>query len=97
MAFVLCFELIFGEGLKAHGPAERAFLAAKSDLQAAAEAQAQAAGVSSLAELADSRVPEPHQRTARVNLLRWTVADALAHFRSADSHGGQSSMKARLL
>ena len=76
MAYVLCYELVFGEGLKPHGPAERLFLAAEAGLQAAAQAQVEAAGLSSVAELVETPAPEAHPRTARVNLLKWTVQEA---------------------
>ena len=77
MAFVLCYEIIFGEGVRPHGPAERACLAAEEVLRAAAREQMEAAGVKRVADLVETCTPEPHPRTARLNLLKLTNADAL--------------------
>lgn len=95
MAYVLCYELIFGEGLKPHGPAERACLAAEAELQAAAEARVQAAGVESVADLVEIAEPQAHPRTARVNLLKCSVEEALAYLQDSDTSGFQAAVKAR--
>ena len=93
VAYVLCYELVFGEGLKPHGPAERVFVAAEAELKAAAQAQVQAAGVSFVAELVHTPAPEAYPRTARVNTLKWTVQDALKHLRNFGNVGWHASMK----
>lgn len=97
MAYVLCYELIFGEGLKPHGPAERAILAAGADLQAAGQAQVEGAGVSSVADLVESPAPVAYPRTARVNLLKWTVQEALQHFQNPRNAGWHALMKVNQL
>lgn len=79
MAYVLCYELIFGQGVRPHGPAERAILAAADDLVASATAEAKAAGFSDVSAMHQSNISEAHPRTARVNLLRMSVAEALQH------------------
>lgn len=81
MAYVLCYELMFGEGLRPHGPAERACLAAEEKLRAASEKQMQAAGVSRLADLQSCEIPEPRPRAVRVNLLKLSVTEALKYLR----------------
>lgn len=90
---MLCYELIIGDGLKPHSPAERAFLAAGEKLKAAAELQMRAAGVACLEDLHEHDLPKPHSRAARVNLLKITMAEALEHFRDSSKPGWQANMQ----
>jgi putative methyltransferase len=100
MACVLCYELIFGEGVKPHGPAERAVLSAEGELRAAAEGLMTGAGVENLAELLGEspRVNwVGHPRTARVNLLRMTVKAAMSHLKDPKKPCWQEAFRVGLL
>jgi len=70
MAYVLCYELLLGEGLKPHGPAERVVLAAEGELRVAAGGLTAEAGVDSLVELLEESPGVQHPRTARVSFPR---------------------------
>jgi putative methyltransferase len=88
-AYVLVYELLFGEGLKPYGPAERAVLAASDALRAA------------LAAMHDTSQPEPSitapaaPRAARVNTLKMTVTEALSWLRRPPKSAGVASHTVR--
>ena len=77
MAHVLCYELVFGEGIKPHGPAERAILKAADALIASAETLKAEAGVADLAKLRQASTFSQHPRAARVNTLMLSTEVAL--------------------
>ncbi|KAL4452334.1 hypothetical protein ABPG75_007996 [Micractinium tetrahymenae] len=78
VAYVLAYELLFGEGVRPTGPAERAVLQRKADLQAALQRLLGAAGLQSVVELLPRPGPDtPHPRTARVNTLKMSVEEVL--------------------
>lgn len=87
VAYVLCYEAVFGEGLKPHGPAERAVLAAKASLLAVAKRLQEDTQQSSKPE------PQPHPRWARVNTLKLSVAAALTHFKDTSKPGWQPAFE----
>lgn len=76
MAYVLCYELVFGEGIKPFGPAERALLQASDSLLNAVELLKQQNGKTDLAEVSDSWLEHP--RSARVNTIKISVEETLA-------------------
>lgn len=96
MALVLCYELLFGEGLKPHGPAERVVLAAEESLKAAAKSQMEALGISKIKDLAAAKASEPIPRAVRINLLKWSVKDALKHLHNPKNPGCQAVLQVRL-
>ncbi|PRW56905.1 phosphoglucomutase PGM3 isoform B [Chlorella sorokiniana] len=82
VALVLAYELLWGEGLRPVGPAERTVLQRKADLVAALQQLLSEAGVESAAELLPDPGPmAPHPRTARVNTLKMSVEQALSWLR----------------
>ena len=74
-AYVLVYELLFGEGLKPNGPAERAVLAAGDTLRAAL------AAMHDTSQVKPSMAALTAPRAARVNTLKMTVAEALSWLR----------------
>ena len=85
-AYVLCYELLFGEGLRQKGPAERAVLGALPSLRARVAALQQAAGVDDARQLvggasAQRAALQSRPRAARVNTLKMSVAEALSWLR----------------
>lgn len=86
-AFVLAYEELFGQGLRATGPAERAVKAAVPALKSALATLLKARGAASVEELlpkadaGDDGSARP--RTVRVNLLKTTVEAALAALRAS--------------
>ena len=84
--YVLCYEALFGEGLRRKGPAERAVMAVLPALQAKVVELQEAAGVTSARQLvagaADERAAlQGRPRAARVNTLKMSVAEALSWLR----------------
>ena len=101
-AFVLCYELLFGEGLRQKGPAERAVLGALPSLRAAVAALQQAAGVGDARELVGGAAPQraalqSRPRAARVNTLKMSVAEALSWLRCPPQAHAQFSGTVQLL
>lgn len=93
---MLCYEAVFGEGLKPHGPAERAVLACRPQLLDAAEVLRATEGVRSIAELRKNRSSDhPHPRTARVNTLKLSVKSALSRLRDAKDAAWQPPFRVR--
>lgn len=79
---VLAYELLFGEGLRPAGAAERAVLQRKAELKQALAQLVAEAGAAAAADLLPRPGPNvPHPRTARVNTLRLSVDAALAWLR----------------
>ena len=97
VAAVLVYEAIFGEGLKPHGPAERAVLAAQEDLLRAAEQLKSEAGVEDTAALVGISSHERHPRAARVNTLKISVKEALSHSRKPGNPGWQAAFEVKAL
>ena len=97
VAAVLVYEAVFGEGLKPHGPAERAVLAAQEELFRAAEQLKNEAGVEDIAALVGSSPHERHPRAARVNTLKISVKEALSHLRNPGNPGWQPAFKVKFL
>ncbi|EIE18290.1 S-adenosyl-L-methionine-dependent methyltransferase [Coccomyxa subellipsoidea C-169] len=85
-AFVLCYELLFGEGLRQKGPAERLVLSARPALEQELAAMLAEAGVANARELisesAQSAAAQRRPRSARVNTLKMSVAEALTWLRT---------------
>ena len=78
-AYVLLYDLLLGQGLKPHGPAERAILAERQTLSAQLEqSRKELDPAVSDHDLFESTWP----RYARVNLLKLTVQEALSWLRS---------------
>lgn len=78
-ALVLVYEVLFGQGCKPTGPAERAVLAVKEELREQLQRLMEEAGVSSPRKLLpEVRAVPPPLRSARVNLLKWSVSEALS-------------------
>ena len=94
---MLVYEAVFGEGLKPHGPAERAILAAQEELFRAAEQLKDEAGVEDNAALAGSSPHERHPRAARVNTLKISVKEALSQLRNPGNPGWQAAFKVKPL
>lgn len=83
-ALVLLYDLLLGQGVRPHGPAERAILASRDELAAQlplSRAALQSAAVSG-ASLRTDEVLASWPRYARVNLLKLTVQEALTWLRS---------------
>ena len=71
---MLLYDLLFGEGLQANGPAERAMLSEEVQLRAQLDSET----------VANTASPDPMHswpRHARVNTLKWTVQEALSWLR----------------
>lgn len=84
MALVLGYELIFGEGLKPFGPAERALLKVSDQLIQETENLKTRFQVSDIADISNlSKIPE-HHRTARVNTLKTSVENVLKILRQSE-------------
>jgi putative methyltransferase len=85
-AYVLCYELLFGEGFSSIGPAEKAVIARQSVMEAKLADMVSKAGVTNARDLAapspDATAGEHRPRTARVNTLKMTVNEALKWLRS---------------
>ena len=88
-ALVLAYDLLFGQGLRPVGPAERALLRAEDALRAAVaaasggEAGRGEEGHGGAARASSSPFPllrDSHPRSARVNALKWTLPEALSRF-----------------
>ncbi len=84
--FVLCYELLFGEGLRQKGPAERLVLSARPALEQELATMLAEAGVANARELisesAESAAAQRRPRSARVNTLKMSVAEALTWLRT---------------
>jgi putative methyltransferase len=85
-AYVLCYEALFGEGLRQKGPAEHAVLGALPALRARLAALQEAAGVEDARQLvaggqAERAALRGRRRAARVNTLKMSVAEALSWLR----------------
>lgn len=89
---MLCYELLFGEGLKPHGPAERAVLGARDQLQAAFAEMRLKPDV----DCALNRKAHEHPRSVRVNTLKMSVAEAIGHFQAQGEASGHSAQPVRL-
>jgi len=95
-ALVLAYDLLFGQGLRPVGPAERALLKAEGALRAAVEEEAEAgsagkqkaAATATTNPFSSSSCPpslrDSHPRSARVNALEWTLSEALACFKKEE-------------
>ncbi|KAK9907331.1 hypothetical protein WJX75_001613 [Coccomyxa subellipsoidea] len=85
-AFVLCYEVLFGEGLRQKGPAERLVLSAQPALEQQLAAMLAEAGVAHARDLvkesAQSAAAQRRPRSARVNTLKMSVAEALSWLRT---------------
>ncbi|BDA47879.1 probable 28S rRNA (cytosine-C(5))-methyltransferase [Coccomyxa sp. Obi] len=85
-AFVLCYELLFGEGLRQKGPAERLVLSARQVLNQQLAAMTAEAGVADVRDLiresSQSAAAQQRPRSARVNTLKMSVAEALSWLRT---------------
>lgn len=92
VAYVLIYEILFGQGLREQGPAERAALRAKAALKAALRALLSEAGAGGVGALllrlgeaggggGGARAVVQHPRWARVNTLRLSVKEALVLLR----------------
>ncbi|KAF8073135.1 NSUN5 [Scenedesmus sp. PABB004] len=99
-AYVLTYELLFGEGFRGKGPAEAAVLARQAALRAElAGLLAQAGAADAGAWLAAQQAPAaaagaaPHPRHARVNTLKASVAEVLAQLRAPPD--GRPAKRAR--
>lgn len=89
-ALVLAYDLLFGEGLRPVGPAERAMLRAegclrdalhrleKSSERGGKEGDEKTPTSSSSSPFDLSLARDSHPRAARVNLLKWSLEEALA-------------------
>eukprot|EP00884_Botryococcus_braunii_P014831 jgi/Botrbrau1/23349/Bobra.0051s0008.1 len=76
------YEVLFGQGCKPTGPAERAVLSIKEELQQHLQRLVEQAGVSSARELLpETLAVPPPLRSVRVNLLKWSVSEALSWLR----------------
>ena len=95
-ALVLAYDLLFGQGLRPVGPAERALLRAEGALRAAVAegGGGGGGGEKSRSREANAAAPSPpsnpfallrdsHPRAARVNTLKWTLPEALSRFSSS--------------
>ena len=78
-AYVLLYDLLLGQGIKPHGPAERAVLAYRDILTDQLAASKAAVGLKSAA--ADN-AEDPWPRYVRVNLLKMTTQEALSWLRA---------------
>lgn len=92
LAYVLCYELVFGEGLKPFGPSERALLKASDKLISASETLKKENNVSDLSEISTSSKFAVHPRTARVNTLKISVQGALQELQAEENALGVSSL-----
>lgn len=94
-AYVLCYELLFGEGLRSRGPAEAALTAAETTLQDKLASMLQEAGVEDARDLIAAAPKGAHNRprTARVNTLKMTVKEALAWLKSPPFEGSRWAQK----
>ena len=104
-ALVLAYDLLFGQGLRPVGPAERALLRAEGALRAAVAGggagggggggggggAANAAARSPPASF--SLLRDSHPRAARVNALKWTLPEALSRFQREEERGGKMKEK----
>lgn len=85
-AFVLCYELLFGQGLRQKGPAERLVLSMRQTLQGQLAAMKAKAGVAHARDLikqsTQSAAAQHRPRSARVNTLKMSVAEALTWLRT---------------
>ena len=78
---VLTYDLLLGQGVKPHGPLERAFLQQADSLRASAAEVAAAAGATSFQHLASSQSKGLDQdgiRHLRVNVLLATVQEVVS-------------------
>lgn len=82
VAFVITYELLFGQGCRIKGKAEKAIFGLKAELQEYLQAILTEAGVEHVDELLSANIAKDWPRTARVNLLKISVAEALAWLRS---------------
>ena len=96
LAYVLCYELVLGQGLKPHSPAERAFLKAGDAFLTASEDLKHEQGLENLEEIANKIVHSAHPRHVRVNLLKTNVEQALACLRNDSSAGAKAQVKCLL-
>ncbi len=98
-AFVLCYELLFGEGLRQKGPAERLVLSARQALEQQLAAMTAEAGVADARDLiresSQSAAAQQRPRSARVNTLKMSVAEALSWLRTPKRE--TSTMSAELV
>ena len=84
--YVLLYDLLFGQGIKPKGPAERALLAIQDDLEAQlllSQTAVLSTGTSQPADAQGSDDTWP--RSVRVNTLKLSVLDALSWLRSHPS------------
>lgn len=82
VAYVITYELLFGQGCRIKGKAEKAVYSLKAELQQHLADLLDEAGVDSIDELLTVNVAQTWPRTARVNLLKITVDEALSWLRS---------------
>ena len=94
-AFVLCYELLFGEGLRQKGPAERLVLCARQALEQQLAAMTAEAGVADARDLiresSQSAAAQQRPRSARVNTLKMSVAEALSWLRTPKGKGSTTA------
>lgn len=82
VAYVLVYELLFGQGCRIKGKAEKAVFNLKAELQQHLQALLKEAAVEHVDELVSVNIAKDWKRTARVNLLKMTVTEALAWLQS---------------
>lgn len=77
-AYVLIYDMLLGQRLRLMGPAEKLVLRYRSSLKALLKERLTTAGVSRAEDLLPRSQPyKEHDRTARVNLLKCEVVEAL--------------------
>eukprot|EP00850_Spirogloea_muscicola_P018585 SM000172S03058 [mRNA] locus=s172:85266:89635:+ [translate_table: standard] len=87
LAYVLVYDLLFGQGLVPAGKAEQAVLARKSALRACLARLLVKRQVSSVKDLLHSQIAGYEMpRYARVNTLKTTVQDVLDAFRTSQAN-----------
>ncbi|GAX77818.1 hypothetical protein CEUSTIGMA_g5261.t1 [Chlamydomonas eustigma] len=81
VAYVLCYELLFGQGVSSRGKAERVVRKHQAEIRAALKAVLMEKGVNSVDQLLSQNTVTPpslHPRWLRVNLLKSSVKKVVA-------------------
>ncbi|KAK9862723.1 hypothetical protein WJX84_008837 [Apatococcus fuscideae] len=80
-AVILVYELLFGEGVRAQGPAERHVLSCKDSLEAALSKELEAHGAEDVSELLPA-TEESRPRSVRVNTIKVTKEAAISRLQA---------------